>query len=133
MEWDATDLRTSAGLRVEVKSSAYVQSWKQERLSTISFGIKPTLGWDGGTNTWATERRRQADVYVFCVFTATDKTTANPLDLDRWDFYVLSTDRLNTAVGEQSRINLSSLLRHNARKATFAKLRAEVEAAARNA
>lgn len=129
LEWDAADLRTRQGLRVEVKSSAYLQSWQQSRLSTISFDIRPTAGWDAATNTYATERERQADVYVFCVFTPTDKTRADPLDLDRWDFYVMSTDQLDTAVGDQKTITLGSLRRHGPVKCSFADLPACVEAA----
>ncbi len=29
VEWDAYDLRTPSGIKVEVKSAAYVQSWRQ--------------------------------------------------------------------------------------------------------
>ncbi|SES28241.1 hypothetical protein SAMN05216188_13038 [Lentzea xinjiangensis] len=128
LEWDATDLRTGEGLRVEVKSSAYLQSWKQERLSAISFDIRPALGWDATTNTNATERARQADVYVFCVLTSTDKAAVDPLDVDQWDFYVMSTNRLNAAVGEQKTIALGSLLRHTPAKCSFAELAACIEA-----
>ncbi len=130
VEWDATDLRTRRGLRVEVKSSAYLQSWQQQRPSLISFNIKPTIGWDHTTNTYSAERKRQADVYVFCVFKHTDKATANPLDLDQWDFYVLPTERLNAAVGEQTSVTLNSLLKHHPAKVAFAELQAHVEAAA---
>lgn len=129
LHWDAADLRTRRGLRVEVKSSAYLQSWQQERLSKISFDIRPTIGWDAATNTWAVERKRQADVYVFCVFTPTAKATANPLDSDQWDFYVLSTDRLNAAVGEQKTITLGSLKAHKPAEASFAELGACIETA----
>ena len=34
-EWDAYDLITPSGLKVEVKSSAYLQSWQQTKLSKI--------------------------------------------------------------------------------------------------
>jgi hypothetical protein len=129
MEWDATDLRTSQGLRVEVKSSAYVQSWQQQRLSLISFAIKPTIGWDHVTNSYSVGRKRQADVYVFSVFSHTDKATANPLNMDQWDFYVLSTERLNAAVGEQASITLGSLLTLHPAQCSFAQLRAHIEAA----
>lgn len=123
LEWDAADLRTADGARVEVKSSAYLQSWQQQQPSRISFDIRPTTGWDAPTNTYATERKRQADVYVFCVFTPTDKDDADPLNLDQWDFYVMSTNRLNAAVGEQKTITLTSLRRHEPLKCAFAKLR----------
>ncbi|AUD04054.1 hypothetical protein [Spirosoma pollinicola] len=45
-EWDSFDLMTSTGLQIEVKSAAYLQSWYHKKLSSISFGIRPTLGWD---------------------------------------------------------------------------------------
>ena len=50
--WDRYDLITPEGITIEVKSSGYLQSWGQEHLSTISFGIAPTLGWDDKTNTY---------------------------------------------------------------------------------
>lgn len=127
-EWDATDL-CFQGFRVEVKSSASLQSWSQTKLSPIKFDIEPKTGWYAETNAYATERKRQADVFVFCVLTHADKATVNPLNLDQWDFYVLSTNRLNAAVGEQKSIMLSSLRRRDPAKASFADLRACVKAA----
>lgn len=35
VEWDAYDLITPEGLKIEVKSAAYLQSWQQERDSSI--------------------------------------------------------------------------------------------------
>ena len=43
VEWDAYDLRSPAGKRVEVKSSAYLQSWHQDKLSSVGFSIAPTI------------------------------------------------------------------------------------------
>ena len=42
VEWADHDLRTKSGFKVEVKSAAYLQTWKQSRCSTISFGVAPT-------------------------------------------------------------------------------------------
>ena len=67
-EWDAYDIETQTGLKVEVKSGAYLQSWKQENLSSIQFSIRPTFGWDSETNTTSSIKERQADVYVFCLY-----------------------------------------------------------------
>lgn len=130
VEWDAADLLTREGVRVEVKSSAYLQSWKQEKLSAISFGVQPTNGWDAKSNTTAAERKRQADVYVFCVFKHTDQSTADPLNIDQWDFYVMSTKRLNSAFGEQKSIALGSLLSRDPVQCSFAELASAVEVAA---
>src|SRR5687768_9439970 len=66
-EWAAYDLQTPDGLKIEVKSAAYLQSWSQARLSAISFGIQPTRGWDPQSNLTTAEIRRQADVYVFAL------------------------------------------------------------------
>src|SRR5687767_12610590 len=58
-EWDAYDLLTSGGIRIEVKSAAYLQSWYHQKLSTISFGIRPTSKWEDETNRRSTELKRQ--------------------------------------------------------------------------
>lgn len=129
--WDATDLCTSQGCLVEVKSSAYLQSWPQTKLSEIGFDIEPKTGWDARTNTNAAERKRQAEVFVFCVLAHKEKATVDPLNLHQWEFYVLSTNRLNAALGEQKSITLGSLLQRNPTRASFADLRTCIEAAAK--
>ena len=108
-EWDAYDLQTPEGVKVEVKSGAYLQSWMQEKYSVIQFGIHPAFAWDARANSMSTEKRRHSDVYVFCVLTHKDPHTINPLNLAQWDFYVLATDALNQSVGSQKTITLSSL------------------------
>lgn len=110
-EWDAYDIETLEGIKVEVKSGAYLQSWSQKKLSSIQFGIKPTYGWDAKSNIISEEKYRQSDIYVFCVLSHKDKSTVDPLNVAQWEFYVLSTSVLNIEVGEQETISLSSLLR----------------------
>ena len=48
-EWDTYDLETKDGIKIEIKSAAYLQSWKQTNLSKISFNIAPTKGWNSKT------------------------------------------------------------------------------------
>jgi hypothetical protein len=67
IEWDAYDIETPEGIKVEVKSGAYIQSWSQKKLSAIQFGIQQTQGWNAKTNNYSIQKARQADVYVFCV------------------------------------------------------------------
>ena len=110
VEWDACDLRGPDGLRVEVKSAAYVQSWAQARASRIVFGIQPSYAWDASTNTSLTERRRSANVYVFCLLHHADAATLDPLDLDQWRFYVLPTAILDQRFPRQKTMSLSTLL-----------------------
>jgi len=109
IEWDAFDIETNEGIKVEVKSGAYIQSWSQKKLSAIQFGIRPTQGWDSKTNSHSSELVRQADVYVFCVLEHKIQETIDPLNMDQWRFHVLATNKLNRAVGFQKTITLGRL------------------------
>lgn len=123
-EWDAFDHVTADGIKVEVKSSAYLQSCHQSRPSAIVFGVRETLAWLAESNTYLTEVGRPADVYVFCVFTEQDPLEANPLDTRQWDFYVASTRQLNEILGIQKTITLGSLMtRVQPTKTTFDELK----------
>ena len=59
--WDSFDLLYE-GSGIEVKSSAYVQSWPQEKPSAISWGIEERFAYDTATNTWGRSKcvRRSA-------------------------------------------------------------------------
>ena len=126
-EWDAIDIVTPAGIKIEVKSGAYLQSWAQERLSAIRFDIRPTWGWDASTDTHSTQKERQADVYVFCVLAHKDRETINPLNLDQWSFYAIATAALNEAVGSQKTIGLSSLLKLEPIEASYREIETAIE------
>lgn len=119
--WDPYDLVTPEGIRVEVKSAAYIQSWEQRRHSAISFGIGRHSAWNARTNTYS-EPDRHADVYVFAVLHHRDQTTLDPINLDQWIFYVLPTVVLNEQVPEQSQISLTTLSRLNPFEVRFGEI-----------
>ncbi len=125
-EWDAFDI-IYKNIKIEVKSSAYIQSWQQEKFSKIIFGIQPTYGLDGRTNEMSNVKRRQADVYVFCVLAHKDQKTINPLNLDQWEFYILTSRILDEKIPNQKTITLSSLLNLNPIKAEFGQIRTTIE------
>ena len=102
-EWASYDLETPDGIRVEVKSAAYVQSWDQDKLSEIRFDIRPTLDEE------STERGRHSDVYVFALLAEKDKAKINPLDVDQWEFYVVSARQLDRECGDQATIGINPL------------------------
>lgn len=108
-EWADVDLTTKDGIKIEVKSSAYLQSWAQNGLSKISFSIKPTKSLNLDTNQYSETSKRQADVYVFCLLHHQDPKTVDPLNLDQWEFYVVSTKLLNTTYPTQKTMALSTL------------------------
>ncbi len=108
-EWAAYDLITPDNIKIEVKSSAYIQSWHQEKLSKISFSIKPAYCWDYETNKYSESKTRYADVYVMCLLNTTNRESINPLDLTQWLFYVVSVETLNNLKNSQISITLKSL------------------------
>jgi hypothetical protein len=108
-EWRAYDLETPEGVRLEIKSAAYLQSWFQRTPSKISFSTKPALYWDSLTNKFSETAKRHSDVYVFCLLHHDNKQTVDPLSLDQWEFYVLPTKELNNYTRSQHSITLKSL------------------------
>jgi hypothetical protein len=130
-QWDAYDLKTPAGIRIEVKSAAYLQSWGQEGFSAIKFSIAPAAVWNPQTKKRMETKTRPAQVYVFCVLSTQDKDKVDPLDLDQWDFYCLSAKTLNEKVGAQREIMLKRLLSLGAKTAKYHALAATVESVAK--
>jgi hypothetical protein len=108
-DWDAFDLTTPAGLKIEVKSAAYVQSWFQGRLSDVVFHTPRTRAWDSTTNRLSGESRRQAEVYVLALLHHRDKLTIDPLNLMQWSFFVVPTPVLDERKRSQHSITLRSL------------------------
>ena len=108
-EWESYDLLTPEGIKIEVKSSAYIQSWHQKQISTITFSIKPARYWNSKNGEEESIAKRHADIYVMCLLKNMDQNTINPLDLDQWDFYVLSRPELDNYKRSQHSITLKSL------------------------
>ena len=104
MEWDRYDVRTPSGVTIEVKSAAAIQSWKQTAPTPIQFSIGPRQGWDPQTGLYSGQARRWADLYVFCALEGTD-----PLNVDKWQFYVLPSAVLDESCGTQRTIRLEPL------------------------
>ena len=120
--WEDCDLLTADGIKVEVKSSAYLQSWGQDKLSNLTFGIQPTRGWNRHENKYTEDVERRSDVYVFCVQKHEEQETLNPLDLSQWDFYILPTRVLNQEAAEQKTAALSSLIKMGAEQCEYERL-----------
>jgi hypothetical protein len=127
VELDAFELTSKTGAKIEVKSSAYAQSWSQRRLSAINFSIRPTRFWNEDTGVYDQELKRQADIYIFCLLSHTDKATIDPLNLDQWDFYLLPARVLNEQLPTQAGITLSRLLQLAPTHVKYSDLRVAIE------
>lgn len=125
VEWDAADL-CYRGVKIEVKSSADCQSWRQEKPSKIQFNIRKAVVWNPARGKYEGEPTRCADLYVFCHYPERDKTKANVLDVAAWDFYVVSTAALNREFGETKSLSLATV-RRLGKRCKYGELRAAVE------
>ena len=124
--WNPYDLLTKTGLRVEVKSASYLQSWDGD-FAKIVFGIAPAHDYPYPDSFRPSpEVQRNNDVYVFCLFTA--RTRSIPMyNLDSWEFRVLRTSILNEKMPTQARISLTSLERLCPTTVKYSGLREAVE------
>ena len=107
-EWDAFDL-LYRGAGIEVKSSAYLQSWDQDgKLSVISWSVGQHFAFDSLKNDWSPDKGRPADCYVFGVYTEKeDRSPAKVLDLDKWEFYVVPTRVIDEELTTQKTVVLN--------------------------
>ena len=128
IDWMPYDVLTPEGIRVEVKTSAYIQAWKQKGLSLIIFGIPQThkYDFDADAYDYNAELVRQSDVYVFCVESCKNREVLNERDLSQWEFYVISTKQINKKLGSQKKVSLSTLLKIGARKVSYSGLKQAV-------
>ena len=125
--WLPWDLETDQGVRIEVKSAAFLQSWGQKRLSIIQFLVPKRRGFDEATSQLELTAHRQAHVYVFALLAHEDKTTVDPLNLDQWRFFVVPTRWLDDRTRSQHSITLRSLQRLAGEPILFHELAKAVE------
>ena len=122
-DWEDFDLTTKDGAKIEVKSSAIVQSWRQTRIYPPRFSIRKTLPtWDYSSTT----KQRYADIYVFCLLAHLDKETINPMDVSQWEFYALRTDVIDRDLGDAQSISLRDL-RSRSKQYVYSELKHGVE------
>jgi hypothetical protein len=131
VEWGSYDVRAADGTRVEVKSTGYLQSWGQRRLSTPTWtfrSVRADKVWSDRRGEY--ERVDPADrvhVWVFALHTATDHVRYDPLDVDQWEFRVVPHRRLLAT--QQVSGGLALFGRLGVRPVPYAELRRAVQAA----
>lgn len=128
VEWDAWDVTSPDGTRIEVKSAGYLQSWAQKKLSVPTFRVAPASAWDAETGKRSTGRQYNADAYVFCLHTAKTHEEYDPLNVSQWHFYVVGRAR----VAERASVSMGlvALKALAGEPVTYAGLRAAVASAA---
>jgi len=94
IHWENSDLRYRKK-KISLKSSAYVEHWKQKRVKRLSFDIAPKKGVDAQTADSLTYRNRYPEIYIFAVLNEKKLPKIDVLNLDQWDFYVVRTESLD--------------------------------------
>ena len=90
IEWAPYDLEFK-GKKIEVKSSGYVQAWtKTKKDNSPSWNVGPTKKWCDGKG-WVGERKRRADLYIFCLQREEDPSRYDATDVTQWRFWVVPT------------------------------------------
>lgn len=81
------------GQRIEVKSSAYLQSWHKadSKPTSPNFNIAEKIQWDPDGGPVSAIPVRACECYVFCLFTARNRSTVDVFDARAWEFYVVPT------------------------------------------
>jgi len=103
VEWDSYDLKFG-DITIEIKSSAYLQSWDQKKVSTLRFSSLQGTRYHPrapGSGEDPLGKRFNAMVYVFCAHTQTEHSNYDQLDISQWEFFVVSRSAL-AATGLQS-------------------------------
>ncbi|MCB2074957.1 MAG: hypothetical protein H6917_04955 [Novosphingobium sp.] len=106
-DYASWDFERDDGLRMEVKQSAYRQSWKTDPNAKISpgFDVKARKGrWEGST--FIAEPGRAAHLYVLAYHDIRDDS-ADHRDPAQWSFFVIPTPEIPPV----ARIGLGSVKR----------------------
>ena len=90
ISWDNFDVKATDGTTIEVKCSAFLQSWPQRTHSRLNFARLRARSWNPETNELSLEQQVRAEVFVFAVQTQRDPDQYDMLNLAHWQFWVVS-------------------------------------------
>lgn len=128
-EWDSYDLSYGEAT-IEVKSSAYLQSWAQDKPSKIGWSISPSTYRYDEMDENQDDQELPADCYVFCVYTEKqDRNPAIVLDSEKWRFYVVTTTVIREKLWHQKTVAESSIASLVGEPVRYSHLRERVDEA----
>lgn len=88
--WTLYDI-SYQGKRIEVKESSYYHPWNEggKISEQRSFGITEANS-SYEDDALGNKYERQNDIYVFCLNVGRTREASHPLNLDNWEFYIVS-------------------------------------------
>lgn len=132
--WGECDI-VYQGIRIEVKCSSVLQAWNRAAPSKPVFSIAKTLKCDieeDETGCYYCGRdgqppERRSDIYVLCLFSNPDRSTADPLAMEQWEFYVIDTAAINARCGNAHSLSLAKLKRWGLRPCDYSHLKSAID------
>ncbi len=115
------------GKKIEVKCCSYIQDWDQNKFSTIRWsGLKAKdLDYGNAELKRANKSKLRAyksDIYVLSLLKHQDHSTLDILDMNQWEFYVLSKGEINTMTKGGDSVSLTRLVKNNIQSLSFSQL-----------
>ncbi len=107
--WANHDVEDPRGFGIEVKSTAYIQTWAHDAPARIAFDCPPTRAFDPTTNKHSPHASRHSPIYVFALQAMQDQEKLNMLDASQWEFYVVPTWWLDAPEPGRRSISLETL------------------------
>jgi hypothetical protein len=105
VEWGPYDVEGADATLIEVKTTGRLQSWAMKEPSTPSWSFKSVKAesvWSETEGAFVpVDPKRRVHVWVFALHTATQQDRYDPLDVDQWEFRVVSHREL-LATGQVS-------------------------------
>lgn len=102
--------------RIEVKSTSYYQTWRDENDKTICRDKRFSI-----------RQAEQNDIYVFCVLQGDTREEADPLVMEKWDFYIVPTSELKQNYPGRKTIPLEKFQGFGFSKVCYSEIKNEID------
>ena len=132
--WGECDI-LYGGYRIEVKCSSLLQAWDRDTPPRPVFSISKTVNCDiketeSGLRYIGRDNlppQRRSEIYIFCLFAHTERSSADPLNLSQWQFYVVPTALINERCGNRRSISFPGITNLGVTSCTFNGIKPKVD------
>lgn len=126
LSWTSFDLEYKEK-KIEVKSTAYLQTWDYGKKREPSFQIKAASEWNPGKG-YGDSKQFNADIYVLCFLHEKNRKIVNPMNLKQWTFWLFIKRDIQEIFGERKSVSIDLLEKEfKNHKVKLSRLKIEIE------
>lgn len=126
------DIECKDGIGIEVKSSAYLQTWKEQESHPSFGGLKrKPYEYDVAGRVSYGPAGYHSEIYILALLSEREHQRLDPLDLNQWAFFVLTQQELREAAKDGSSVSLGRLQQNSIQPCNARELKDSVTAATR--